>query len=94
MGVPVVTLAGDRHVARVGVSLLEAIGHPELVAGDVDAYVRLAVELAGDRARLRALHAGLRGAIEASPLMDAGRFTRNLEAAYRRMWEDYCAEHH
>jgi predicted O-linked N-acetylglucosamine transferase (SPINDLY family) len=94
MGVPVVTLAGDRHVSRVGVSLLTAIGHPELVARDIDDYVRIAVELGRDSARLASLHAGLRPEMEASPLRDERRFVANLEAAYRTMWTDYCRAHH
>ena len=57
LGVPVLTLAGSHHSARVGCSLLTAAGHPELIAADAAAYVRTACELAQDsgrRARLRA----------------------------------------
>ena len=57
LGVPVLTLAGSHHSARVGCSLLMAAGHPELIAADAAAYVRTACELARDsgrRARLRA----------------------------------------
>ena len=57
LGVPVLTLAGSHHSARVGCSLLTAAGHPELIAADAAAYVRTACELARDsgrRARLRA----------------------------------------
>ena len=46
MGVPMVALAGDRHSARVGASLLTAVGHPEWIAADAEEYVRKAVELA------------------------------------------------
>src|SRR5690606_36356904 len=68
MGVPVVTLAGDRHMSRVGVSLLNAAGHPEWVAQSPDDYVRIAAELAGDRARLATLRAGLREDLRRGPL--------------------------
>jgi protein O-GlcNAc transferase len=90
MGVPVITLAGSRHVARVGVSLLSNVGLPELVADSVEDYVEKAVALANDRSRLAALRAGLRERMQRSPLMDAPRFARNMESAYRAMWRQWC----
>jgi predicted O-linked N-acetylglucosamine transferase (SPINDLY family) len=49
-------------------------------------YVKIAVELAGDLPRLAQLRSTLRGRMEASPLMDAPGFAREIEAAYREMW--------
>lgn len=91
MGVPVVCLEGERHSARVGASLLHALGLQELLAGDVDGFVRIAAQLAADRERLASLRAGLRERMAASPLLDHAGFTRRLEAAYRDMWRAYCA---
>jgi predicted O-linked N-acetylglucosamine transferase (SPINDLY family) len=91
MGVPVVSLAGSSHVSRVGVSLLSNSGLAELVAGTEDDYVRIAVDLAGDRPRLSHLRATLRQRMAHSPLMDAPRYARNVEAAYRDMWRQWCA---
>ncbi len=88
MGVPVVSVEGDRHAARVGSSLLHAVGLEELLAVDVEGYIATAAALAGDRARLKALRAGLRDRMRLSPLTDAPRFTRNLERAYLDMWEE------
>jgi predicted O-linked N-acetylglucosamine transferase (SPINDLY family) len=90
MGVPVVTLAGDRHAARVGASLLTHLGLDELIAHDPGTYVERAVALAHDQARLGALRAGLRDTVARSALSDAQGFTRALEAAYRRMWRAWC----
>jgi protein O-GlcNAc transferase len=90
MGTPVITLAGASHVSRVGVSLLNCVGLPELVARNAEEYVRTAVDLANDRARLQALHATLRQRMEGSPLMDAPAFARHVEAAYRQMWRAWC----
>ena len=87
MGVPVVTLAGRHAVSRGGASILGALGLGELVAGSEDEYLRIARRLAEDRARLGRWRGELRGRLERSPLMDASRFTRNLEAAYLDMWE-------
>lgn len=92
MGVPVVTLTGATATSRGGASLLHAVGLDELVAESADEYLDVAAALAQDRARLAALRAGMRERMTASPLMDAGRFTRNLEKAYRAMWQTWCAK--
>jgi predicted O-linked N-acetylglucosamine transferase (SPINDLY family) len=87
MGVPVISLAGSMSVGRQGVSLLSNVGLAELVASDGDDYVRIAQSVAGDLGRLRGLRAELRDRTRASPLVDAGRFTRHLEDAYLRLYE-------
>jgi predicted O-linked N-acetylglucosamine transferase (SPINDLY family) len=93
MGVPVVTLAGDRHASRVGKSLLTNIGLPELVAETENAYIDIAVKLAADIDRLRFLRERLREMMRQSPVCDATGFTANLENCYREMWRTYCAGH-
>jgi len=85
MGVPVITLAGHAHRSRVGVSLLSCVGLEELIAQNVDQYVELAVNLARDGNRLKQIRAELRPKMQASPLMDAPRLARNIEAAYKEM---------
>jgi predicted O-linked N-acetylglucosamine transferase (SPINDLY family) len=91
MGVPVVTLGGRTHVTRVGVSLLSAVGVPELAAENAEEFVAAAAALAGDRRRLLELRKGLRGMMRNSPLTDNVRFTQNLELAYRNIWSRWCA---
>ena len=91
MGVPVVSLAGLSAVGRGGLSILSNIGLADLVARDVEQYVRIALELAGDLPRLSKLRATMRVRMQNSPLMDAPRFARNVEAAYRDMWHRWCA---
>jgi predicted O-linked N-acetylglucosamine transferase (SPINDLY family) len=90
MGVPVVTLAGDRHVSRVGVSLLTTVGLAECIAATEAEYVARAAALAGDAGRLKTLRTGMREQVRASALCDAPRFARNVEAAYRDMWRTWC----
>ncbi len=92
MGVPVVSLSGETAVGRGGLSILSNLGLAELVARDTDQYVRIATELARDRPRLAALRATLRQRMQASPLMDAPHFARNVEAAYRTIWLSWCSE--
>ncbi|MEJ0068617.1 MAG: hypothetical protein WDO24_07715 [Pseudomonadota bacterium] len=91
MGVPVVTLRGDRHAARVGASLLAQLGLDALIADDLAGYIATAAALAADRPRLSALRAGLRDRLAGSPLGDAAGFTRALESTYRDLWRRWCA---
>jgi len=90
MGVPVIALAGEHHVSRVGVSLLHAVGLDEFVTSSDQDYVACAVALAHDKTRREMLRHDLRQRMTASPLMDAVGFTRGLEKAYRDMWKSYC----
>ena len=89
MGVPVIVRAGEHHVSRVGVSLLHTVGLDEFVTVSDRDYVACAVALAHDEARRESLRHDLRQRMAASPLMDAAGFTRNLEKAYRGIWEHY-----
>lgn len=90
MGVPVVALAGRTHASRVGVSLLSNAGLSELVAGNEMEYLRIAAALVADPQRLAALRSSMRDRMRASPLMDAARFARDVEEAYRGMWRRCC----
>jgi predicted O-linked N-acetylglucosamine transferase (SPINDLY family) len=91
MGVPVVTFAGDRHAGRVGASMLSRVGLQDIVAQRSQDYVATAARLAADLPALAVLRASLRDRLAASPLCDGPRFTRQLEAAYRTMWREWCA---
>jgi len=91
MGVPVMTLAGDRHSARVGTSLMTRVGLPECVGLDADDFVAKAAALAADPARLSQTRSNLRARMRASTLCDATAFTRELEETYRTLWRHWCA---
>jgi predicted O-linked N-acetylglucosamine transferase (SPINDLY family) len=92
MGVPVVTLVGKTVFGRAGLSQLTNLGLAELIARTPEQYVQIAADLARDVPRLAELRRTLRARMEASPLMDAPRFTRNIEAAYRQMWRAWCQQ--
>jgi protein O-GlcNAc transferase len=85
--VPVLTRRGTAFAGRVAASLLKAIGLPELVAETPEQYQSIALSLAGDPSRLRALKDKLAANRRATPLFDAAGFTRNIESAYARMME-------
>jgi predicted O-linked N-acetylglucosamine transferase (SPINDLY family) len=85
MGVPVVTLAGDRHASRVGVSLLTNVGLPDLITTTPDQFTQVASTLAADPERLAHLRTNLRTMVENSPLCDGPAFARRFEAAVAEM---------
>jgi predicted O-linked N-acetylglucosamine transferase (SPINDLY family) len=86
MGVPAVTLSGETAVGRGGRSILSNLGLMELIAFSPDQYARIAIDLAQDRDRITDLRDRMQDRMLASPLMDAPRFARDMEAAYRQMW--------
>jgi predicted O-linked N-acetylglucosamine transferase (SPINDLY family) len=91
MGVPVVSLMGKTVVSRAGFSQTSNLGLAgELVADSEEKFVRLAVELANNFPRLAELRASLRERMRQSPLMDAKRFARDMESAYRLVWKKWC----
>ena len=88
-GLPMLTCPGTTFGSRVGASLLRAAGLPELVAGDLVEYERLAIDLADQPERLRSFRERL--STGQPPLFDADRFVRHLEQAYETMWRIHSA---
>jgi predicted O-linked N-acetylglucosamine transferase (SPINDLY family) len=86
MGVPVLTMSGDRMVQRQGTSLLALAGLPDWIAAAEDEYVARAAAFARDRPRLTTLRAGLRARLLASPICDASAFAKEFQAAIWGMW--------
>ncbi|WP_341909220.1 tetratricopeptide repeat protein [Polaromonas sp. YR568] len=90
MGVPVLTLAGSSFLSRQGVGMMMNAGLPDWVANDPEDYLQRAITHANNLPRLAVLRAGLRKQVLESPLFDAPRFARHLEAALRTVWKDWC----
>jgi protein O-GlcNAc transferase len=90
MGVPVLTLAGDRFLSRQGIGLLMNAGLPQWIADSPKDYVARAALHANDLNALADLRTRLRGQVLRSPIFDAPRFASHLEAALREMWLRWC----
>ena len=89
MGVPVITLLGDRHVGRVGASILTNVGLTDFIAQDIDGYIQLAVEMAANTNYLQEIREGLRERMQRAPLCDGRSFASDVETAYQEMWHRY-----
>jgi predicted O-linked N-acetylglucosamine transferase (SPINDLY family) len=90
MGVPVITLVGQRYIERQGASMLKAIGLEKLITSTFEDYINKAVELAKDYEQRIELHTSLRERMANSPLCDGRDLTQALEDAYRKMWYTLC----
>ena len=82
-GLPVIALAGSEFRSRAGLAILSAAGLGDLVANDVDEYLRIAIDLAADRPRLAALRAGMRERLRGAGLLDGAKYAGELESCYR-----------
>ena len=89
MGVPVITLLGDRHVGRVGASILTNVGLTDFIAQDINNYIKLAVEMAANTNYLKEIRKTLRERMQGAPLCDARSFASDVETAYQDMWRKY-----
>ena len=90
MGLPVLTRIGSTFASRVGASLLNAIGLPELVTATTEDYERRALELARTPPLLDQLKAKLAANRLTRPLFDTRRSARHVEAAYVEMVERHA----
>ena len=91
-GLPVLTCTAEAFAGRVAASLLSAIGLPELIATSQEQYEALAVELARNPGKLGKIRQKLEKNRLTTPLFDARRYTRHIEAAYTKMHERYLAD--
>ncbi|MDP9175597.1 MAG: tetratricopeptide repeat protein [Planctomycetota bacterium] len=91
MGVPVITLSGKTAVGRGGQSILTNLGLPELITTTPETYAETATQLATNLPRLIEFRATLRPRMQKSSLMNAKRFAKNVESAYRQIWQTHCA---
>ena len=88
MGVPVVSLYGDRHGSRFGLSILKNVGLDELAVNSYEDYINRAIGLANDWELLTILRKNLRGMMKKSPLMDSANYIREIQAAFIKIMRD------
>jgi protein O-GlcNAc transferase len=92
-GLPIISKAGEGMAARAGVSVLTAMGVPELVVNSVRDYEDLAFALATDHQKLRELKSRLSHSRSNGPFFDAQGFARHVESAYAQAHARYAAGH-
>jgi len=89
MGVPVITLAGERFIERLSASMLNALGLSECVASSREEYIHKAIKLASDYPHRTQLRHTMRQRMETSPLCNSQDLAHTMELAFRNMWEKF-----
>jgi predicted O-linked N-acetylglucosamine transferase (SPINDLY family) len=90
MGVPLITLAGNHFLSRLGVTILSNINMPEFITHSVDDYIKTSIALAKNHERLKSLRHMMHQRVKDSAVYNAPQFAQDMEAAYRGMWKKYC----
>jgi predicted O-linked N-acetylglucosamine transferase (SPINDLY family) len=90
MGVPVVSLRGDRHAGRVGASILARVGLEELTADSEEQYLEIGRKLAENLDGLEEYRAVVRPRMGASALCDGNAFAQTMEHTFRKLWDNWC----
>jgi protein O-GlcNAc transferase len=90
MGVPMVALKGNTYASRMGVSLMTNLGLSDWVAETPERYVEVAIGKAMNIEQLAQLRASMRERFRESPIMDYPSLARDIEDAYRKMWQSWC----
>jgi predicted O-linked N-acetylglucosamine transferase (SPINDLY family) len=94
MGVPVVSLWGDRHSARVTPGILKRMGFDDFIGNNPAEYIEIACRIASDPLNLAAIRASLRARIENSMTNDPRRLSQELETAFNTMWSEWMHTAH
>jgi predicted O-linked N-acetylglucosamine transferase (SPINDLY family) len=89
LGVPVLTLVGKRFLSRAGFSVLSAAQMTEFAATNEAEFIDTAIRFANDLPQLSKIRTEMRQRLRNSALLDQRRYTRNLEQAYREMWQRF-----
>ena len=89
MELPVLTCQGDSFASRVASSIINAVNLPELITYTQQEYESVAIELATNPEKFKAIKAKLKENLSTAPLYNTAKFTENLESVYEVMYERY-----
>lgn len=92
MGVPMISLEGDRYVSRFGVTILNNLGYPDWIAKDEEEYIEIAKNISSNIDQLNDIRLNLRQKMASSPLCDGKAFAGHFGNAIKTIWKDFCAE--
>ena len=89
VGLPVLTCIGNSFASRVAASLINSVNLPELITNNQEQYESLAIQLAKNPEKIKAIKEKLNNNLIKSPLYDTPLYTEQLESAYRTMYNRF-----
>ncbi|MET0384978.1 MAG: tetratricopeptide repeat protein [Polyangiales bacterium] len=92
MGVPVITLAGETHASRLGVSILNGLGQSRWITHSVEGYIERALDVARDRVQLEQWRHEARDTLCRAPLGDSRRVARAIEQHASEHFQRWLAD--
>lgn len=90
MGVPCITMRGDRFYSHNGEAIAANAGLSDWIALNDEDYVQKAIGFSMRLDELAGLRRGLRDRIVVSPLFDADRFSEQFARALWDLWEQWA----
>lgn len=92
MGIPLVTRVGEQFSARNSYTFMVNAGIDEGIAWTDEEYVEWGIRLGTDEALRQQVHWKLMRSRQTSPLWNPKQFAREMENAYRQMWQAYVEQ--
>jgi protein O-GlcNAc transferase len=92
MGVPVISLRGDRAAGRMVASILTHVGMQDWMAETPEQYIELVRHFSIDKDKLAGIRKSLRDKVKSSALCDGKACTSEVEMKLREMWVKWCGD--
>ena len=89
MGVPVLTLKGDRYLSHFGESINSNLNMKDWIADSKDDYLKKAIHFSSDIDRLEKIRITLRKSASLSAVFDSDRFSKHFAVILWDMWKNF-----
>ena len=89
MGVPVITLKGDRYLSHFGESINSNLNMNNWIAKNYEEYISIAIKFSSDLNELSKIRMNLRKKALQSPVFDASLFASHFSDMLWSIWNDF-----
>ena len=89
MGVPIITLKGNRYISHFGESINSNLNMSNWIAENCEDYILKAKKFSSDINELSKIRTSLRQSCLQSPVFDSKRFSKNFDQMLWKIWKDF-----